>query len=87
MVSKDLEDVIYDNDLSVESDGGNENDKWHDIPKLCKVPELDFKNDLALDTGVTFTSVRNKKLVTDITKVEHPILMYRNTGEQKIDKT
>ena len=47
-------------------------------------PNIDFNNDLALDTGATFTSMKNKELMVNIQEAEHPILICTNARERKI---
>ena len=50
------------------------------------INDLDFKHDLALDTGATFTSVRNTETVTNLKKSKNPMPMCTNAGERRLDK-
>ena len=45
----------------------------------------DFNYDLLLDTGATFSSIKNKKVVTQIKKAKKPITMVTQTGERKME--
>ena len=46
----------------MKSDPSTEDDKWH----KDGAPLLDFDSTLVLGTGATFTSVKNKKAVTNL---------------------
>ena len=44
--------------------------------------ETDFNDDLMLDTGATFSSVKNKDLLAGVHEVDRPIKMCANTGKR-----
>ena len=90
---KERED--YDNDSLVESHNKecqlfNNEERIHknrkELLNSDKANDLDFKCDLALDTGATFASIRIKDIVTNIRDSKNPILMCANAGERRLDK-
>ena len=48
--------------------------------KVKQSRETDFNNDLALDAGAMFSSMKNKDLLAGVHKVDRPIEMCTNTG-------
>ena len=50
-------------------------------PGTDEIKKIDFNEDLILDTGATFNSVKNKSLLAGVYTEENPIQMCTNTGE------
>ena len=48
--------------------------------------DLDFNWSVILDTGSTFTSIKNKDLVINMEEADEPIQMRTNTGGRKLNK-
>ena len=83
--ASELEDMVIDLGCNVDDslagfDSSPEDDKWHEND----TPAHDIDNNLALDTGVLFISTKNKKVVTNVKKVDCPTLICANTGERRI---
>jgi hypothetical protein len=49
-----------------------------------KIRATDFENDLVLDTGATFSSMKNKNLLAGVYEADKPIKMCTNTGTRLI---
>ena len=60
----------------------------HQLKKRSKenktVKKTDFDNDLVLDTGATFSSMKNKDLLAGVYEVDRPIKMCMNTGTRLV---
>ena len=48
--------------------------------------KIDFNEDLILDTGATFNSVKNKSLLAGVYVANNKIQMCTNTGERILEK-
>ena len=57
-----------------------------DTPSENYTGHVDLKNDVNLDTGVTFSSFTNGELLVEKKKVEKLICMNANVGYHKTDK-
>ena len=58
------------------------------VPGIKPEPtrEINFDNELIIDTGVTFSSIRNKSLLAGVYDMDNHIQMCTNTGERTITK-
>jgi len=53
---------------------------------LQKNDELNLKNSIILDTGSTFSSIKNKDPIKGVTTAKDPFIMKANTGSRYINK-
>ena len=90
--NKNKDDNKEDND---KKDGSNNNSKekkkagfqgFQTNLMQQEEDKLDFNWSVILDTGSTFTSMKNKDLVVNVEQAEYPIQMRTNTGSREIER-
>ena len=55
-------------------------------PEVQEEDKFDINNDAILDTGATFSSFKNGKLLIEKRKADVPIKMRTNVGTRNVDK-